>query len=73
MLQPSHHGQVDRMEVDMGTVQDKRVVVIGAGIVGASLAYLSIQRAVQMFIGLANVIKIAQPGLSTRFDFHQGH
>lgn len=39
MLQPSYHGQVDRMEVDMGNAQDKRVVVIGAGIVGASLAY----------------------------------
>jgi hypothetical protein len=33
------HEQVDRMEVDMGNAQDKRVVVIVAGIVGASLAY----------------------------------
>ena len=73
MFQPSYHGQVDSMEVEMGNAQDERVVVLGAGIVGASLAYLSIQRAVQMFIGLANVIKIAQPGLSTRFDFYQGH
>lgn len=39
MLQPSYHGQVDRLEVDMGNAQGKRVVVIGAGIVGASLAY----------------------------------
>jgi hypothetical protein len=34
---------------------------------------VSMKRAVHTFIGLANVIKIAQPGLSTRFDFHQGH
>mgnify|MGYP006194778341 CR=1 FL=1 len=30
--------QVDRMKVDMGNALDKRVVVISAGIVGASLA-----------------------------------
>lgn len=31
--------QVDRMKVDMGNAVGKRVVVISAGIVGASLAY----------------------------------
>lgn len=35
---PYHH-QVDKMEFDMGNGMNKRVVVIGAGIVGASLAY----------------------------------
>lgn len=34
-----YHRHIDKTEVDMGNGQGKRVVVIGAGIVGASLAY----------------------------------
>ncbi|WP_339460028.1 NAD(P)/FAD-dependent oxidoreductase [Pseudomonas sp. EA_105y_Pfl2_R69] len=35
----SYYRPVDRTEVDMGNAVGKRVVVVGAGIVGASLAY----------------------------------